>query len=170
VEPLTAGVIVLAVVVALLFAAGAGLYRRVRELELATYQGVGVRFGGEQAQQSLSGFTPNGTTFVVKINRQCPICDELVLAVGRLSPELPAGYSFALLSDDPRFDKPVPAGVNVIRDPALWRSVTVPYTPALLVVDDGGVVVHTTPVGSGDALTEIVERVAVKEREKEMQK
>jgi hypothetical protein len=165
VDPLTAGVIVLALVVVLLFAACAGLYRRIRELELATYSGIGHRFGAEQAQQSLSGFTPNGTTFVLKINRQCPVCDELVAAVGGLAPKLPAGYSFALLSDDPGFDKPVPGAVNVIRDPKLWRSVTVPYTPALLVVDEKGVVAFTTPVGSGDVLTEFVERVVAKEME-----
>ena len=39
-DPLTAAVLVLAVLVVLLFAAGAGLYRRVRELEPATYRGV----------------------------------------------------------------------------------------------------------------------------------
>ncbi|MFV2110111.1 hypothetical protein [Micromonospora sp. LOL_015] len=164
-DPLTAGVIVLALVVTLLFAACAGLYRRLRDLELATYNGVGLRFGAEQAQQSLPGFNSNETTFALKINRQCPVCDELVMAVGKLAPKLPAGYSFALLSDDLRFDKPVPQEVNVIRDPKLWRSITVPYTPALLVVDQQGIIAFTTPIGSSEALNDFVERTTAKEME-----
>ncbi|MGC5031146.1 hypothetical protein [Micromonospora sp. DT229] len=164
-DPLTAGVIVLALVVVLLFAACAGLYRRLRDLEMAVYNGVGLRFGGEQAQQSLSGFDLNGTTFLLKINRQCPVCDELVLAVGRLAPTLPAGHSFALLSDDPHFNKPVPDGVKVIKDPKLWRSVPVPYAPALLVVDEQGLIAFTTPIGSGEALDDFVGRATAKEME-----
>lgn len=164
-EPLTAAVIALALVVALLFAACAGMYRRLRDLEMATYNGVGLSLGGEQASQSLSGFTPNGTTFLLKINRQCPVCEELILTVGKIAPSLPAGFSFALLSDDPQFNKPVPEQVKVIRDPKLWRSVTVPYTPALLVVDDKGLVAFTTPIGSGDALNEFVERATTMEME-----
>jgi hypothetical protein len=166
VDPLTAGVIVLAVVVALLFAAWSGLYRRVRELELATYHGIGVRFGAEPDREGLPGIAaPTGTTFVLKLNRQCPVCDELVLEVGSLAPKLPSGYSFTLLSDDPQFDKPVPTEVRIIRDLMAWRSVTVPYAPALLIVDEQGIVVLTAPVGSRNALLNLVEKVLAKHRE-----
>ncbi|WP_433346216.1 hypothetical protein ACQP25_26450 [Microtetraspora malaysiensis] len=165
-DPTSAAVIVLAILVALLFAAGAGLYRRVRELELATYNGVGVRFGAGQDEQARSAITtPGGTTLVVKINRQCPVCEEVLLAVGKLAPGLPADYSFAVVSDDPGFDKSLPAEVRVIKDPAIWRSVTVPYTPALLVVDADGLVVFTSPLGSGDALVDVVERAVARRRE-----
>ncbi|GLW96377.1 hypothetical protein [Microtetraspora sp. NBRC 16547] len=165
-DPTSAAVIVLAILVALLFAAGAGLYRRVRELELATYNGVGVRFGAGQDEQARSAVTtPDGTTFVVKINRQCPICDELLLAIGKLAPGLPADHSFAVVSDDPGFDKSLPSEVRVIKDPAIWRSITVPYTPALLVVGADGLVAFTTPVGSGDALVDVVERTVAIRRE-----
>lgn len=165
-DPLTAGVVVLAVVVVLLIAACAGIYRRLRELELATYHGVGMRFGTGQGGQTLSGFgTSGGTTFVLKINRQCPVCDELLVAVNKFASDLPEGYSLTVLSDDPRFDKKVPAEVSVIRDSQVWRSVTVPYTPALLVVDEQGTVAFTTPVGSGEALVEVVERVVARREE-----
>jgi hypothetical protein len=166
VDPTSAAVIVLAILVGLLFAAGAGLYRRVRELELAAYNGVGVRFGAGQDEQARSVITTaNGTTLVVKINRQCPICDELLLAIGKLAPGLPDDHSFAVVSDDPGFDKSLPDDVRVIKDPAIWRSITVPYTPALLVVGADGLVVFTTPLGSGDALVEFVERAVVKRKE-----
>ncbi|MEU8250046.1 hypothetical protein [Nonomuraea sp. NPDC048916] len=165
-EPTSAAVIVLAILVALLFAAGAGLYRRVRELELATYNGVGLRFAAGQNEQARSVITtPGGTTLVVKINRQCPICDDVLLAVRKLAPELPADHSFAVVSDDPGFDKSLPDEVRVIKDPAIWRSITVPYTPALLIVDTDGLVVFTTPVGSGDALVDVVERTVVRRKE-----
>lgn len=165
-SPTSAAVIVLAVLVGLLFAAGAGLYRRVRELELATYNGVGVRFGGGQDEQARSVITTeDGTTLVVKINRQCSICDDVLLAIGKLAPELPGDHAFAVVSDDPGFDKSLPDGVRVIKDPAIWRSVTVPYAPALLVVGPDGLVVFTTPLGSGDALAEFVERAVLKRKE-----
>jgi hypothetical protein len=166
VDPTSAAVIVLAVLVGLLCAAGAGLYRRVRELELAAYNGVGVRFGGGQDEQARSAVTtPDGTTLVVKINRQCPICDELLLAIDKLAPGLPDDHSFAVVSDDPGFDKSVPDGVRLIKDPAIWRSVAVPYTPALLVVGADGLVGFTAPLGSGEALVEIVERSVTKRKE-----
>ncbi|GGO79316.1 hypothetical protein [Nonomuraea cavernae] len=165
-DPTSAAVIVLGILVALLFAAGAGLYRRVRELEMATYNGVGVRFGAGQDEQVRSAVTtPNGTTLVVKVNRQCSTCEDVLLAVGKLAPELPGDHSFAVVSDDPGFDKSLPAEVRVIKDPAIWRSVTVPYAPALLIVDAAGLVVFTAPLGSGDALVDVVERTVLRRRE-----
>lgn len=157
-EPLTAVVIILAVLVLLLFAAGAGLYRRVRELELATYSGVGVRLTPGSGAQANGLAVPGGTTMVIKINRRCAICDEVLHAAAALSLTLPPDLSFAVLSDDPAFDKPLPDSIRVIRDPEIWRAAGVPYTPALLVVDENGVVGFTSPVGSGEALTEIVGR------------
>lgn len=157
-EPLTAVVIILAVLVLLLFAAGAGLYRRVRELELATYSGVGMRLTPGSDAQSNGLAVPGGTTMVIKINRRCAICDEVLLAAATLALTLPPDLSFAVLSDDPEFDKPLPDSIRVIRDPAIWRAAGVPYTPALLVVDENGVVGYTAPVGSGEALTELVGR------------
>ncbi|MEV0597403.1 hypothetical protein [Nonomuraea cavernae] len=165
-DPTSAAVIVLGILVALLFAAGAGLYRRIRELELATYNGIGVRFGAGQDEQARSAVTtPNGTTLVVKVNRQCSICDDVLLAIGKLAPQLPADHSFAVVSDDPGFDKSLPGEVRVIRDPAIWRSVTVPYTPALIIVGADGLVVFTAPLGSGDALVDVVERAILRRRE-----
>ncbi|WP_214104574.1 hypothetical protein [Acrocarpospora catenulata] len=165
-DPLTAAVIVLGLLVALMFAAGAGLYRRVRELELATYHGVGLRLGAGQEEQAKSSLaTTDGTTLVVKINRQCPVCEDLLLAIGKLAPGLPADHSFTVVSDDPGFDRNLPETVRVIKDPAVWRSITVPYTPALLVVGPDGLVVFTTPVGSGEALGELVERAVARRKE-----
>ncbi|GGT12545.1 hypothetical protein ACFFV7_49490 [Nonomuraea spiralis] len=163
---MTAVVIILAVLVALLFAGGAGLYRRVRELELATYNGVGVRFattGPEARANALA--VPGSTTMVIKVNRRCPICDDVLLAAADMAATLPSDLSFTVLSDDPGFDKSLPASVRVIRDPAIWRAASVPYAPALLVVDEHGVVVFTAPVGSGEALTEIVERAVANKKE-----
>ncbi|MEU5868242.1 MULTISPECIES: hypothetical protein [unclassified Nonomuraea] len=163
---MTAVVIILAVLVALLFAAGAGLYRRVRELELATYNGVGVRFaaaGPEARANALA--VPGATTMVIKVNRRCPICDDVLLAAAAMAAGLPSDLSFTVLSDDPGFDKSLPDSIRVIKDPAIWRATSVPYAPALLVVDENGVAVFTAPVGSGEALTEIVERAVANKKE-----
>ncbi|MFI6315970.1 hypothetical protein ACIBG8_00540 [Nonomuraea sp. NPDC050556] len=158
-EPLTAVVIILAILVALLFAAGAGLYRRVRELELATYNGVGIRLGATgQESQATALAAPGVTTMVIKVNRRCPVCEDVLMAAAKLAVTLPQDLSFTVLSDDPEFDKPLPESIRVIKDPAVWRAVSVPYAPALLVVHENGVVGFTSPVGSGEALTEIVER------------
>lgn len=163
-EPITAAVVILFVLVALVFAAGAGIYRRVRELELATYRGVGIRMsaGGEETVRI---GRPGDMTIVVKVNRRCPVCEEALRAVGKLAPELPAGVGFVVVSDDPAFDKDLPESVQVIRDPEVWRSVNVPYVPALLVVDEQGIVVHTTPAGSAEIVSETVERVVARRKE-----
>lgn len=163
-EPLTAAVLILYVLVALVFAAGAGFYRRIRELELATYRGVGLRMG-TAGEESLAIGRAGQSTIVVKVNRRCPVCEEVLRAVGKLAPELPEGVGFTVVSDDPAFDKDLPQSVQVIRDPQVWQSVNVPYTPALLVVDAQGVVVHTTPAGSAEIVSEIVERVAALRKE-----
>jgi hypothetical protein len=168
VEPLTAAVIILAILVLLLFAACAGLYRRVRELELATYSGVGVRLATGPDTQANALAVPGGTTMVIKVNRRCPICDDVLQAAARLAITLPRDLSFAVLSDDPAFDKQLPESIRVIKDPAVWRAAGVPYTPALLVVDENGVVGFTSPVGSGEALTEIVERAVATRKEKQL--
>lgn len=167
-EPLTAAVIILAILVLLVFAGCAGLYRRVRELELATYSGVGVRLATGSEAQANALAVPGGTTMVIKVNRRCPICDDVLHAAARLAITLPPDLSFAVLSDDPAFDKPLPESIRVIKDPAVWRAASVPYTPALLVVDENGVVGFTSPVGSGEALTEIVERAVATRKEKQL--
>ncbi|MFG1710339.1 TlpA family protein disulfide reductase [Nonomuraea sp. M3C6] len=153
-EPITAAVIILFVLFALLLAAGAGLYRRVKELELAAYSGVGVKL----AQESLSIGRPGVTTIVAKINRRCPVCEEVVAAIAKLAPDLPDSVSFTVVSDDPAFDKKLPESVQLIKDPEIWRSISVPFTPALLVVDEQGVIVYTTPAGSGDVVADIARR------------
>ncbi|MEU7891915.1 hypothetical protein AB0B45_03500 [Nonomuraea sp. NPDC049152] len=163
-DPVTAAVLILFVLVALLLAAGAGLYRRVRELELATYRGVGVHVG-TGGERSAGIGRPGATTIAVKINRRCPVCEDVLLAVGKLAADLPDGVGFTVVSDDPAFDKELPASVQVIRDPQVWRSISVPYVPALLVVDEQGVVLHTTPAGSGEIVSETVERVIARRKE-----
>lgn len=157
-EPTTAAVIILFVLVAMLMAAGAGLYRRVKELELATYNGVGVKL----AQESLSIGRPGATTIVAKINRRCPICEDVVATIARLAPDLPENVGFVVVSDDPGFDKQLPESVQVITDPQVYRSISVPYTPALLVVDEQGVIVFTTPAGSGDVVVDLAERAVAR--------
>lgn len=163
-DPVTAAVLILFVLVALLLAAGAGLYRRVRELELATYRGVGVTVGAGGERSAGIG-RPGETTIAVKINRRCPVCEDVLLAVGKLAADLPDGVGFTVVSDDPAFDKELPESVQVIRDPQVWRSISVPYVPALLVVDEQGVVLHTTPAGSGEIVSETVERVIARRKE-----
>ncbi|MET9341041.1 hypothetical protein [Nonomuraea sp. NPDC003804] len=163
-DPITAAVVILFVLVALTFAAGAGLYRRVRELELATYKGVGIRVAAGGEERTGIG-RPGQTTIAVKVNRRCPICEDVLLAVGKLAADLPEGVGFTVVSDDPGFDKELPESVQVIRDPQVWRSITVPYVPAVLVVDEQGFVVHTTPAGSGEIVPETVERVLARRKE-----
>lgn len=164
-EPLTAAVIILAVLTLLMFAAGAGLYRRIRELELATYKGVGLSLGAGQSNgELLSLTTPGRKSVIVKINRRCPVCDELLREVSQIAPHVD-DVQIIVLSDDPGFDQPLPEQVRVVRDPDAWRAVTVPYVPALLVVDERGVVVHTSPGGSAEALDRIFDRFVTRRKE-----
>lgn len=167
-DALTAAVIILAVLVVLLFAAGAGLYRRVRELELATYNGVGLRLGGTAAGAGSRSIAAAGqTTIILKINRRCPICDELLERVHSVAPDLPEEVQLVVLSDDPSFDRVLPRGVRLITDPATWREVTVPYVPALLVVDEQGIVTYSTPAGSVNALDAVVGQLRTQRKEVE---
>ncbi|MEV8631122.1 hypothetical protein AB0395_05640 [Streptosporangium sp. NPDC051023] len=157
-EPITAAVIVLFVLVALLLAAGAGLYRRVKELELATFNGVGLRVSQELSDLG----RPGQTTIVAKVNRQCPICAEVIAAIARLADDLPADVAFMVVSDDPGFAYKLPPSVRVSTDPQVWRSITVPYAPAMLVVNEQGVIEYTTPAGSGEVVADLVERAAAR--------
>jgi hypothetical protein len=155
VEPLTAAVVVLTVAVLLLGAAGAGLLRRIRELELAVYRGVGLRFA-TAAQQDIALTTPGRTAVVAKVNRHCPVCAEVIRALGDSAGT--AAVELVVVSDDPRLADRAPDGVRVLTDPAVWRAVEVPYVPALLVVDRRGIVVQTTPAGSGDVVARVIRR------------
>lgn len=157
VDPIIAALVILSVLTALLFAGGAGLYRRIRELELAVHTGVGLGVPiGDGPLPALG--VPGRTTIVVKVDRRCPVCEEVLDAVGRLAPALPRDAGFTVLADGPGVAAGLPEDVRVVRDPDVWRSVTVPYVPALLVVDGRGTVVHTAPAGSARAVAETVER------------
>jgi len=164
VSPLTAAVVALAIFTVLLAAGSAGLYRRVRELELAVYNGVGANLGGGPGQSAGSALrsliSPGRTSIIIKINRQCPVCDELMAGVRTIAPRLDNDLQLVVLSDDPTFDRLFPENVRVIKDPDAWRAAAVPYVPALLVVDERGTVVNTMPGGSVEALEEVVTQVA----------
>lgn len=165
-EPLTAAVVILTVLMLLMFAAGAGLYRRVRELELATYKGVGLSLGASQSGTELLTLTASGQrSVIVKVNRRCPVCDELLMEVAQVASRLDEDIQLVVLSDDPGFDRVLPERVRVITDPDAWRAVTVPYVPALLVVDERGIVVHTSPGGSAQALERVVDQFATSRKE-----
>lgn len=165
-EPLSAAVVILAVLMLLMFAAGAGLYRRVRELELATYQGVGLRLGaGVGSAESVTLTAPGQKSVIVKVNRRCPVCDELLTELAQVAMRLDDAIQLVVLSDDPGFDRVLPERVRVITDPDTWRAVTVPYVPALLVVDERGIVVHTSPGGSSQALERVVDQFATSRKE-----
>jgi cytochrome oxidase Cu insertion factor (SCO1/SenC/PrrC family) len=166
VEPLTAAVVILAVLMLLMAAAGAGLYRRVRELELATYQGVGLSLGtGPANAESLALTVPGQKSVLVKVNRRCPVCDELLAEVAQIAARLDDDIQLVVLSDDPDFDRVLPERVRVVTDPDAWRAVTVPYVPAVLVVDERGIVVHTSPGGSAQALERVVDQFANSRKE-----
>lgn len=157
--PTTAALIVLCVLVLLLVAAGAGLLRRVRELELAVYRGVGLRFAGTGAeQQSLSITTPGRVTVVAKVTRQCPVCAQVLAAMVDAAQSMDGALDFVVLSDDQKLPVQATDRLRVITDPTTWRAVDVPFVPALLVVDEQGIVVNTTPAGSGEAVTDLVRR------------
>ncbi|WP_433533180.1 hypothetical protein ACQPYA_14855 [Micromonospora sp. CA-263727] len=147
--------------VLLLFAAGAGLYRRVRELELAVYHGVGQNLVGTNTANALQPLATTGrTTVIVKVNRRCPVCDDLLGGVARIAPGLGNDIQLTVLSDDAQFDKPLPENVRVVKDADAWRALTVPYVPAVVVVSADGVVLHTEPGGSVESLEATVARAA----------
>ena len=160
-DGLTAAVIILAVLVLLLFAAGAGLFRRVRELELATYNGIGLNFATGQGDQQLANVASVGTTtLIVKVTHRCAVCEEILATVAQEARSLPPRVSISVVSDDPAFAWDMPTTVRVFTDPSLFRSLTTPYTPALLVVDEHGMVIFTTPAGSGVVVTNTLQRLA----------
>jgi hypothetical protein len=158
-EPLTAAVIVLAVLVLLLAAAGAGLLRRIRELELSVYRGIGLHLTGPASTQAGGAVAvPGAVTVVAKVNRRCPVCAEVLRVLGERAAAGLRGVELVVVTDDPQLAERVPAGLRVISDPAVWRAVEVPFVPALLVVDQHGIVVETTPAGSGDVVADVVRR------------
>lgn len=168
-EPTTAAIVVLAVLMLLVISAGAGLYRRVRELELATYKGVGLKFGATSGADGVPSIAVAGRrTVVVKVTRRCPACDEVLAAIRRVAPSYENELQFVVLTDEadhPDLASNLPERVRVISDPGAWRAVGVPYVPALLIVDEQGTVVHTTPAGSATVVEDCVRRAAVRGRE-----
>lgn len=157
-SPVNAALIVLMVAVLLLAAAGAGLLRRVRELELAVYRGVGLRFTGAQPVKGVSVATPGRVALVAKLTRQCPVCAEVLQAMAQSAQADPGTLEYVVVSDDPELGRKAPAGLTVITDPAVWRAVQVPYVPALMIVDQHGIAVDTAPAGSGEVVAEMAQR------------
>jgi len=157
--PVTAGLIVLTVAVVLLAAAGAGLLRKVRELELAVYRGVGLHFAEPRlAQGGPSVTTPGRVAVVAKLTRHCPVCVEVMQAMVASAQADPDTLEYVVLGDDPELASKAQPGLTVITDPAVWRAVQVPFVPALLIVDQHGIAVDSMPAGSGQAVADIVER------------
>jgi len=157
--PVTAGLIVLTVAVVLLAAAGAGLLRKVRELELAVYRGVGLHFAGPQlGQDGPSVTTPGRVAVVAKLTRHCPVCVEVMQAMVASAQADPDTLEYIVVGDDPELGRESPAGLTVITDAAVWRTVQVPFVPALLIVNQHGIAVDSMPAGSGQAVADIVER------------
>ncbi len=153
-NPVVAALVVQAVLIVLLLAAGAGLYRRVRELELATFRGIGLSLTATAS--GVSALTAGRRAVVVKINRRCPVCEDILGAIDLASAQLPADTDVVVVSDDPHVSWRSSGRVRVVSDPAVWRSINVPYAPALLVVDENGMVSFSSPVGSAQVLTEII--------------
>lgn len=157
--PVTAALIVLTAAVVLLAAGGAGLLRKVRELELAVYRGVGLNFAGPQlGHEGARITTPGRVAVVAKLTRHCPVCADVMRAMGDSAREHPDTLEYVVVGDDPELGQDSPAGLTVITDPAVWRAVQVPFVPALLIVDQHGIAVDSMPAGSGDAVAEMVER------------
>ncbi|HZM80909.1 MAG TPA: hypothetical protein VFC19_34735 [Candidatus Limnocylindrales bacterium] len=157
--PVTAALIVLTLAVVLLAAAGAGLLRKVRELELAVYRGVGLKFAGPQlGQDGPRVTTPGRVAVVAKLTRHCPVCAEVMQAMGTSAQADPDTLEYVVVGDDPELGRDAPAGLTVITDPAVWRTVQVPFVPALLIVDQHGTAVDSMPAGSGQAVADIVKR------------
>jgi thiol-disulfide isomerase/thioredoxin len=157
--PVTAALIVLTVAVVLLAAAGAGLLRKVRELELAVYRGVGLRFTVPQlAHDAPRVTTPGRVAVVAKLTRHCPVCVEVMQAMEKSAKEHAGALEYVVVGDDPEIGREPPPGLTVITDLAVWRAVQVPFVPALLIVDGQGIAVDSLPAGSGEAVADIVER------------
>lgn len=98
-NPVVAALVVQAVLIVLLLAAGAGLYRRVRELELATFRGIGLSLTATAS--GVSALTAGRRAVVVKINRRCPVCEDILGAIDLASAQLPADTDVVVVSDDP---------------------------------------------------------------------
>ena len=157
-NPLVAAVILEAVAIVLLLAAGAGLYRRVRELELATFRGIGLSITGTSGAGAGAALNAGRRALVVKVNRQCAVCAEILSAIDEASARLPSDTDVVVVSDDPSLGWRSAGRVRLVTDPLVWRSIAVPYAPAMLVVDEQGTVTFSSPVGSAAALTDLITR------------
>lgn len=149
---LTAAVIAEAVVILLLAAAGAGLLRRVRELELATYNGVGINLGTSDALP----LDLQRPTMLVKLTQHCSVCDDIARSANDLADELPDTVDLVLVVERSDSGRPHPGRAQTLVDPALWRALPVPYAPALLDVDASGTIVNSQPIGSVERLRELL--------------
>jgi hypothetical protein len=158
-SPSTAAILILTVVVLLLAAAGAGMLRRIRELELAVYRGVGIRFASSPGRAPAPAITtPGRVSVLAKLTGRCPVCADVLRGLGDSAAASDGTIDLIAVSDDADLPGKAPAGVTAIADPAVWRSVEVPYVPALLIVDEHGVVVENIPAGSGDVVADVVAR------------
>lgn len=160
-DPLLASVLILSVLVLLLIAGGAGLLRRLRALEAAVYRRVGLRLSalpaGPDANSAL--VRPGATTVIAKLTDRCPVCEEVLAALGNAAPGIEGRIDLVVaITERSKLTHKIPAGVRVIDNPAVWRSIDIPYLPALLIVDESGVVIHTTPAGSADTVDTVIHR------------
>ena len=161
-DPLTAAVIILAIAVVLLFSAGAGLYRRVRQLELTSYHGVGLMLGdNREAPARLGVLVGDGaSTVVVKVSRLCSMCEQVLQVVADRASSLPPHVRLVVLADSPDLPVRLPHDVPLVTDEVILRLVTLPYVPAGLLLDETGRVALTVPLGSPTSVDDLLERAA----------
>jgi hypothetical protein len=128
----------------------------VRELRAVLVDGFGTAF--------LTGAAPAAL-------RPAPGLSGAVVWVvdSAASQELVAAFAAAVRAWDERVDArlliggeppegPLPAGVTVARDPSAFQSLRLPWYPALVHVGADGALKDAAPVGSLDALTQVLGR------------
>lgn len=147
------------IVCALLVAALAGVYRRVKELELYVYHGVGqpLPLPGELVDtltHAPSGLRVNGATAILKINAQCPVCEDAVAGLADHASRFPDVRHVIVGPEAARHEMEWPSNVELVTDPRVYNGLRSPWVPALFVVDADGLILLRQAVVSGEAVIE----------------
>jgi hypothetical protein len=120
-----------------------GLLWQVRDLK-ADLANVGAQGRRPLLGKRVPGFD-GGRGAVLVIDPGCGMCVPVLSAFAELATELP-GLRFHALSYRTSGDWPAMRDVALRIDPDLYQELDVPWSPALLTIDDQGVVTSASPV------------------------
>jgi hypothetical protein len=150
----TAAALALAwIAIALLGFGFAALLQQVRGLQAAMRLPAAARAGALESARALAP-TASDRRFVLTVDPGCGYCHEVIPRFREIAQRHSAVADFAILAPEGQHE-PSPA-VDVVVDPTAYRELAPSWSPGLLVVGAGGVLLDVGPGGDMESFDKLL--------------